>query len=186
MDNTKPILIVGLGNPGAEYAMTRHNVGFMVVDALAGAEAKWKSEHKSQVASRRGVWHTPGTTVNSQKIILAKPQTFMNLSGEAVRPLMKFYKIPLENLIVVHDDIDLKPGDIRDRVGCGSAGHHGIESIDAAVGRDYRRIRVGVGHPRDTGLPIDPSDWVLGKMSATEAKKITTAAVEKIQKVIVE
>ena len=105
-------------------------------------------------------------------MIFVKPQTFMNNSGVAVQSLMTFYKVPLENLIVIHDDMDIAVGDCREKIGGGSAGHNGIRSIDTHVGRDYRRIRIGVGHPRDFGLPMDPADWVLGKFGATQMEMI--------------
>ena len=169
MQENKPILIVGLGNPGAAYAMTRHNAGFMAVDFLSGADAVWKKE-KNALVSKQG------------NIIFAKPQTFMNLSGAAVLALMTFYKIPLENLIVIHDDMDLPVGTLREKVGGGSAGHNGIKSIDAAVGQNYRRIRIGVGHPPSPRLRgtspdnaeifVDPSDWVLGKFTTDEMIEI--------------
>ena len=163
MQENKPVLIVGLGNPGDQYLNTRHNVGFMVVDFFAGEDAKWKSEKNSMT-----------TTLNSggQKVIIAKPQTFMNNSGVAVLGLMTFYKIPLENLIVIHDDMDLKIGEFREKIGGTSAGHNGIKSIDSAVGREYKRIRIGIGHPRDFNSLIDPSDWVLGKFSSNELSEI--------------
>ena len=157
------ILIVGLGNPGNEYKNTRHNVGFMVVDSLAPKDANWKKEKNAM---------TTRVEIDGLNIMLAKPQTFMNNSGDAVGPLMAFYKIPLENLIVVHDDMDLKVGTLREKVGGGSAGHNGIKSIDNAVGNEYRRIRIGIGHPRDFESPIDPSDWVLGKFDDEQLKQI--------------
>jgi len=170
MQENKPVLIVGLGNPGAKYAMTRHNVGFMAADSLAGSDAKWKSEKNALTYS---------INTSGHKVIIAKPQTFMNRSGDAVLGLMTFYKIPLENLVVIHDDMDLKLGDVREKVGGGSAGHNGIKSIDANIGRDYLRIRIGVGHPtrgaagpRDTESKMDPSDWVLGKFTDDEIKEI--------------
>ncbi|MCL1902386.1 MAG: aminoacyl-tRNA hydrolase [Alphaproteobacteria bacterium] len=159
MDDTKPILIAGLGNPGAAYARNRHNVGFMAVDALAGRDADWKKEKNSLISKQ-------------SKIIFAKPQTFMNLSGGAVQSLMTFYKIPLENVIVIHDDMDIKLGDVRTKVGGGSAGHNGIKSIDAAIGPEYQRIRIGVGHPRDFDSPIPPRDWVLDNFSDEELKLV--------------
>ena len=162
MQENKPVLIVGLGNPGPEYELTRHNVGFMVLDAIV-PDGKWKKEKNAL---------TLHTEQNGQKIIYAKPQTFMNNSGDAVAPLMAFYKIPLENLIVIHDDMDLKIGDIRQKIGGSSAGHNGIKSIDKMVGPDYKRIRIGIGHPRDFGLPIDPSDWVLGKFTSEQLNSI--------------
>lgn len=155
MQENKPVLIVGLGNPGAEYSRTRHNVGFMAVRHLAGDDAVWKSGHHSILCSQ---------TRHGRRIIFAMPQTYMNLSGQAVSALMAYYKIPLENVIVIHDDMDIPVGKSRTKVGGGSAGHNGIRSIDASVGAEYRRVRIGISHPRDFGLPIKPADWVLGRI----------------------
>ncbi|MBP3397939.1 MAG: aminoacyl-tRNA hydrolase [Alphaproteobacteria bacterium] len=166
MQENKPFLVVGLGNPGAEYSMTRHNVGFMAVDAMAGNDAVWKSE-KNALTAR--------VEIDGKKVILVKPQTFMNNSGVAVLQLMTFYKIPLENVIVIHDDMDITVGGCREKIGGGSAGHNGIRSIDAHVGRDYRRIRIGVGHPRDFDLPMNPADWVLGKIGPAQQELINKA-----------
>lgn len=163
MQENKPILIVGLGNPGGEYKLTRHNVGFMAIDAIAPTDSIWKNE-KNALTTR--------AEIDGKKVILVKPQTYMNNSGESVVSLMAFYKIPLENLIVIHDDMDLKVGTMREKTGGGSAGHNGIKSIDAHVGKEYRRIRIGVGHPRDFESPIDPSDWVLGKFDDEQLKQI--------------
>lgn len=166
MQENKPFLVVGLGNPGAQYVNTRHNVGFMAVDVLAGENASWKSE-KNALTAR--------VDINGKRIIFAKPQTFMNNSGVAVAALMTFYKIPLENIVVVHDDMDIPVGDCREKIGGGSAGHNGIRSIDAHIGREYRRIRIGIGHPRDFDLPMDPADWVLGKFGAVQMDLIKNA-----------
>ena len=163
MQENKPILIVGLGNPGSEYSLTRHNVGFMAIDNLAPKDAVWKKE-KNALTTR--------AEVDGYKIIFAKPQTFMNNSGDAVGPLMAFYKIPLENIVVIHDDMDLKVGTLREKIGGGSAGHNGIKSIDNAIGKEYKRIRIGIGHPRDFESPIDPVDWVLGKFDKEQQKQI--------------
>ena len=163
MQENKPLLVIGLGNPGAEYARTRHNVGFMAVDFLSGEEATWKNEHFGQ---------TYRTELDGHRIIFAKPQTYMNDSGRCVVSLMAFYKIPLENLVVIHDDMDLKLGDMREKIGGGSAGHNGIKSIDSAVGNEYRRIRIGISHPRDSGLVMSPADWVLGRFSNDELQII--------------
>ena len=163
MQENKPVLVVGLGNPGNEYDMTRHNVGFMAIDALAPTDAVWKKEKKAL---------TTRFDFNGVKIILAKPQTFMNNSGESVAALMQFYKVPLENLVVIHDDMDIKVGALREKTGGSSAGHNGIKSIDAHVGNGYRRIRIGVGHPRDFNSPINPVDWVLGKFDDEQLKQI--------------
>lgn len=163
MQENKPFLIVGLGNPGAQYANTRHNVGFMAVDVLAGDDVVWKSE-KNALTAR--------VETDGRRLIFVKPQTFMNNSGLAVGGLMAFYKIPLENLVVIHDDMDIMVGHCREKIGGGSAGHNGIRSIDAVVGRDYRRIRIGVGHPRDFNLPMDPADWVLGRFGPEQMAEI--------------
>lgn len=165
MQENKPVLIVGLGNPGGEYKNTRHNVGFMAVDYLAGNDANWKNEKNALVFR---------TDINGHKVIFVKPQTYMNNSGVAVGALMTFYKVPLENIIVIHDDMDIDVGTFREKIGGGSAGHNGIKSIDAHIGRDYRRIRIGVGHPRDFGLPIEPADWVLGKFTDAQLNKINS------------
>ena len=171
MQENKPFLIVGLGNPGAQYSNTRHNVGFMAVDALAGADVSWHKE-KDALTAR--------VEMDGRRVILVKPQTFMNNSGVAVQALMTFYKVPLENLIVIHDDMDITVGDCREKIGGGSAGHNGIRSIDAHIGREYRRIRIGIGHPRDFDLPMNPADWVLGKFGPQQLKLIRET-IEKIK-----
>ena len=166
MQENKPVLVVGLGNPGPEYVRTRHNVGFMAVDAIAGADASWRAQKNALIYA---------TNIDGRRVIFVKPQTYMNNSGASVGPLMSFYKIPLENLIVIHDDMDIAPGKLKEKTGGGSAGHNGIRSIDAAVGADYRRIRIGVGHPRDFALPISPSDWVLGRIPDDQMREINAA-----------
>ena len=163
MQENKPFLLVGLGNPGKEYAFTRHNVGFIFVDYLAGSDAVWKKEKQAL---------TYVGQINGHKVIFVKPQTFMNNSGEAVGALVSFYKIPLENIFVIQDDMDLKLGIIRAKTGGSIAGHNGIKSIDNAIGREYNRIRIGIGHPRDFDLKMDPSDWVLGKFSDNELSEL--------------
>lgn len=163
MQENKPVLVVGLGNPGSEYERTRHNVGFMAARHLAGGDCAWRTEHFAK---------TSRTELNGRRVIFALPQTFMNDSGRAVRAIMDFYKIPLENLIVIHDDMDLPIGTVRTKIGGGSAGHNGIKSIDAAVGNEYRRIRIGIDHPRNLNLPIDAADWVLGRFSDEQLAQI--------------
>lgn len=170
MQENKPILIVGLGNPGAQYERTRHNVGFMAVQSLVPSDAKWRMEHDALTYTQN---------INGRRVIFALPQTFMNNSGAAVGALVRFYKIPIENITVIHDDMDLKSGNVREKVGGGSAGHNGIKSIDVAIGSNYRRIRIGIGHPRDFNLPTDPADWVLGKFTDAEMACIN-AAIEKL------
>lgn len=163
MQENKPILIVGLGNPGDKYLSTRHNVGFMAADHLAGATSSWKKEKNAL---------TVHTQIKGQKVIIAKPQTFMNNSGVAVQALMTFYKIPLDNLIVIHDEMDIPVGRVKEKIGGSSAGHNGIKSIDNAVGRDYFRVRIGIGHPRDYGFNMDPADWVLGKFTSEQLAEV--------------
>ena len=165
MQENKPLLVVGLGNPGAQYVRTRHNVGFIAVRHFVPVDAAWRREHDALTYSEN---------VDGRRVIFALPQTFMNNSGMAVGALMRFYKIPIENLIVIHDDMDLPVGKMREKIGGGSAGHNGIKSIDAAVGTEYRRIRIGIGHPRDLGLPINPADWVLGRFSDAELSEISS------------
>lgn len=166
MQENKPFLIIGLGNPGAQYAHTRHNVGFMAIDALVGDGAVWRLEKQALTTTEN---------INGRKVIFVKPQTFMNNSGVSVGSLVSFYKIPLENVTVIHDDMDLGVGVLREKVGGGSAGHNGIKSIDSAIGRDYRRIRIGIGHPRDFDVRIDPADWVLGRFTDKELEIINNS-----------
>lgn len=148
----KPYLTVGLGNPGAEYRRNRHNVGFMVVNALA---------ESAEIPIRRVSFRAlvGKGTLAGESVILAKPQTFMNKSGEAVAPLLRFYKIPVEHLLVIHDDLDLPFGTLRLRPSGGTGGQKGMESIVAKLGtREFARLRVGIGRPPGR---MDPSDYVL-------------------------
>ena len=163
MQENKPLLIVGLGNPGIEYVRTRHNVGFRAGRHFAGADAHWRGELFAKTFT---------TNIDGVRVMFAMPQTYMNDSGRAVRAIMDFYKIPIENLTVIHDDMDLKLGDVRTKVGGSSAGHNGIKSIDANVGNEYKRIRIGIDHPRDLGLEIDSADWVLGRFTNDQLAKI--------------
>ena len=129
-------LVVGLGNPGAKYLLTRHNVGFMLMDALASTQA-FKSEHKAE---------TFKLMLGDKKILLAKPQTFMNLSGQAVQALVQYYKIAHQNILIVHDEIDLAFGMLRYKKGGSAAGHNGVKNIYEQLGtQDIVRLRVGVG-----------------------------------------
>ncbi len=130
-------LIVGLGNPGSDYMFTRHNIGFMVLDTLAPSTS-WQKKFCGEI-QHADIADTP--------CLLLKPLTFMNLSGEAVGEALRFYKLAPENVIVFHDDIDLLPNKIKVKQGGGHAGHNGLKSIDAHIGPDYWRVRIGVGHP---------------------------------------
>lgn len=134
-------LFVGLGNPGSEYAKHRHNIGFMAMDAIADEHgfSNWKEKSKGLIAEGR---------LGTEKVILLKPQTYMNVSGESVQPLAAFYKIPLENIFVFHDELDLNPAILKVKKGGGSAGHNGLKSITGRMGSpDYFRVRMGIGHP---------------------------------------
>ncbi|MBL8639679.1 MAG: aminoacyl-tRNA hydrolase [Alphaproteobacteria bacterium] len=134
-------LIVGLGNPGAEYALNRHNIGFMAVDVIMDHFnfPAFKAKFKGLMSEK---------SVNSEKIILFKPQTYMNESGRAVAEIAQFYKIPLADITVIHDELDIPAGQIKTKIGGGAAGHNGLKSIDAWLGdQNYHRIRLGIGHP---------------------------------------
>ena len=133
-------LVVGLGNPGAGYAHTRHNVGFWVVEALA---AKW-SLGAARSVRRALVWRARH---GKEEVMLALPQTFMNLSGESVGALVRFYKLAPEDLLVVHDELDFPVGTLRFKSGGGHGGHNGLRSISQHIGADYARLRVGIGRP---------------------------------------
>lgn len=136
------LLIAGLGNPGAQYENNRHNVGFMAADAIARRHSfsPWSRKFKGEIADG---------TLAGEKVLLLKPTTFMNLSGESVGEAMRFYKLGPADIIVMHDELDLAPGKIRLKAGGGHGGHNGLRSIDAHIGKDYRRMRIGIGHPGD-------------------------------------
>ncbi len=154
-------LIVGLGNPGAEYQGTRHNVGFMAADALAEAYgfSVFKSKFDGLIAEG---------TIDGEKCFLLKPQSYMNLSGNSVLKAAAFYKILPENIIVIHDDIDLQPSQIKAKLGGGAGGHNGLKSIDSHIGQNYNRIRLGVGHPQGSGEEV--VNHVLSRFSKTDAE----------------
>jgi peptidyl-tRNA hydrolase, PTH1 family len=160
-------LIVGLGNPGAEYTKTRHNAGFALVETLAGRwRADWAHERKFNARFAR-------TERNGVRVLLCQPQTFMNLSGEAVGAVVNFYQLPLTGLVVVVDDADLPLGEIRLRSGGGTGGHHGLESVGQHLGTDeFARLRLGIGRA-DGAREI--TDHVLGRFDAVE-----TARMEKV------
>jgi len=138
-------LIVGLGNPGARYAGNRHNIGFMAVDEIARvhAAAPWRRRFQGEAAE---------AVVGRERTLLLKPLTYMNESGRAVAEAMRFYKIPIDDVAVLHDELDLAPAKLRMKTGGGNAGHNGLRSITAQCGNDYRRVRLGIGHPGDKAL----------------------------------
>lgn len=153
-------LIIGLGNPGARYEHTRHNIGFRAVERFAAKHglAFGKIEHKAQIAS--------GTALG-QRLLLAKPQTFMNISGDSVQPLVSFYKVPPERMIVVADDLDLPLGTVRLRKSGSSGGQNGLKHILQRLGtQDIPRVRLGIGRPPGR---MDPADYVLSAWKGDEA-----------------
>ena len=161
--STERWLIAGLGNPGSEYEGNRHNCGFMVADVLAdriGVRFK-RDRSRARVAAGR---------LAGYPVTLAKPQTFMNASGRPVAALRTFYKIPVEHIVVIHDELDIPFGTIRIKQGGGDNGHNGLRSVTAALGsRDYLRLRVGIGRPPGR---MDPADFVLHDFSAAERKAL--------------
>ncbi|MGE3769605.1 MAG: aminoacyl-tRNA hydrolase [Bdellovibrionales bacterium] len=165
-------LIIGLGNPGGRYQNNRHNVGFMAAGEIlrrhsfAGPSEKFHSH----------VWQG---TLGGMKTLLLMPQTYMNESGRAVEAAMSFYKIDPEDLIVLHDEIDLPIGTMRIKKGGGSAGQNGIKDIDSRVGPEFWRVRIGVGHPRERGLPMDVADYVLSDFTRDE-RVVIDAIIDEI------
>ena len=139
------VLVVGLGNPGGAYSRHRHNIGFMALDRAAGANGfgAWRSKFQGEIAEGR---------VGGKRVVLLKPMTYMNESGRAVGEAARFLKVAPEDVIVVHDELDLAPGKCRMKMGGGHAGHNGLRSIHAHIGADYARARLGIGHPGDKRL----------------------------------
>ena len=161
MNENRPYLIAGLGNPGPKYRHNRHNIGFMVLDAFAKHAQIPIKRVQFRALVGKGIFA-------EERMVLAKPQTYMNVSGQAVVPLMKYYKIPPERLIVVHDDLDLPFGTLRLRPQGGAGGQHGLESIINKLGqRDFARLRVGIGRPPGR---MDPRDYVLHNFDPPEAE----------------
>ena len=133
-------LLVGLGNPGSQYEGNRHNIGFMALDAIAREHSitQFRSKHSGLLAEG---------SIGGEKVILLKPQTFMNRSGDSVQQVAKFYKIEPADIVVLYDELDLTPGKVRVKIGGGNGGHNGLRSIDPQVGLNYKRVRLGIGHP---------------------------------------
>lgn len=140
-------LIVGLGNPGSEYRNNRHNIGFMAADELVRRYnfTPWRSRFSGETAEG---------TIDGEKVLVLKPQTFMNNSGQAVRAAMDFYKLPVANVVVIHDELDIPVGKVKAKTGGGAGGHNGLKSIDAHCTPQYARIRIGIGHPGDKNLVV--------------------------------
>lgn len=163
-ESTAPALVVGLGNPGPEYERTRHNAGFLVADVLAERIGGRFTVHKKSGADLLEA------RLDGRKILLAKPRTYMNLSGRPVAALARFFSVPPTDVIVVHDELDLPFGSIRLKRGGGEGGHNGLRSISNALStKDYLRVRFGVGRPPGRQ---DPADFVLKPFSAPERKEV--------------
>jgi peptidyl-tRNA hydrolase, PTH1 family len=170
-------LVVGLGNPGRQYERSRHNVGFLVADALREAEG-WP-EYKQKFS---GVW-TRGALASGASIALLKPQTYMNLSGESVQPAAAFLKVPPADVIVVHDELDLPWSDVRLKIGGGHAGNNGVRSIIQRLGTpEFIRVRVGIGKP-PAGFRGSGADWVLSDFDAVERAELPDVVARAIDAV---
>ncbi|MFC3677881.1 aminoacyl-tRNA hydrolase [Ferrovibrio xuzhouensis] len=165
------LLLVGLGNPGPEHRRQRHNVGFMAVDAIA-------ERHNFQPFRKRFQGELAEGVLDGTKALILKPQTYMNLSGKSVGEAAHFFKIPPQQVVVLHDELDLAAGKIRMKTGGGHAGHNGLRSVDAAIGPAYRRLRIGIGHPgkdRVLGYVLqnfaaDEHDWLDPLLDAIAAE----------------
>jgi PTH1 family peptidyl-tRNA hydrolase len=157
-------VMVGLGNPGSQYALNRHNIGFMALDVIADAYnfPSFSPKNKALVSEGR---------IANHKVLLIKPMTYMNLSGQAVAPLVSFYKIPLSQVYVIHDDLDVPFGKIKMKQGGGSGGHNGLSSLDSTMGKDYWRLRMGIGHP---GHRDAVSSYVLSNFTSSEQDELIT------------
>jgi PTH1 family peptidyl-tRNA hydrolase len=159
-------LLVGLGNPGAQYERTRHNAGFWLLDALAEAcGARFKDDRRCQA-------ELANLSLGGQALTLMKPQTFMNASGRAVASYASYFKVPVEAVLVAHDELDLAPGIVRLKRGGGHGGHNGLRDITAQLGANFARLRLGIGHP---GVGADVTGYVLGIPPATDRAAIDTA-----------
>jgi len=165
------LLVVGLGNPGSDYARNRHNVGFMAVDAIV---------HRYRLSSFRGKFQgqLAEGEVAGRRVHVLKPMTFMNRSGDSVLGAQRFFKIPPEDVLVFHDEIDLAQGKIRVKRGGGHAGHNGLRSIHARLGPNYRRVRIGIGHPGDRDRVVGHVLKDFSKAEASEVERLIEAIAE--------
>lgn len=167
-------LIVGLGNPGPKYALHRHNIGFMLVDKLAeqvGIGWKYQARFMAEIAEYG---------INSHKIMLVKPQTMMNLSAKSIQPLLSFYRLNPQQMLVIHDELDLGFGVIRTKLAGGAAGHNGLKSLDAAFGPNYHRLRLGIGRPP---LKEEVVHYVLSEFTPDEVSNLKSI-FDKLVKII--
>ena len=167
----EPWLVAGLGNPGKEYAGNRHNVGFLVADLLASrVGAKFGRSKRAHAEVAEGRLAKPGEFSGGPRLVLVKPLTYMNLSGAPVVALSQFFKVPLANIIAVHDELDLPFGQVRAKLGGGEGGHNGLRSMSKSLAtKEYARVRFGIGRPPGRQ---DPADYVLSDFSSAERKEL--------------
>jgi PTH1 family peptidyl-tRNA hydrolase len=165
-------LVAGLGNPGNQYSHTRHNIGFMIIDKIIMGLSLSNNINNKNFKS---------IVIKSQNTLYVKPQTFMNLSGESIVAIADYYDIPNENIIIIHDDIDLPFGAIKFKVGGGHGGHNGLRSIDSHIGKDYIRVRIGVGKPEDKK---DVANFVLSNFSKEESTQLNENLIDHAIKAI--
>ena len=153
----------GLGNPGTQYALHRHNVGFMAADVIADVHGfgPWQKKFRSLISEGK---------IGGKRVLLLKPQTYMNDSGDSVQQALHFFKLPIDALTAIHDELDLAPMKVKVRTGGGLAGHNGLRSIDAAMGPDFRRMRIGIGHP---GNKDRVTGYVLGNYAKSEMEPLS-------------
>lgn len=168
----KTVLLVGLGNPGAEYAGTRHNIGFEALDHFVDKT----SDMDAWVLKKDLKCHLSSGRLGEIRVLAVKPTTFMNLSGEAVQAVCNFYKIPTDQVTVIHDELDIDFGQIRTKIGGSSAGHNGIKSVTQHLGENYGRVRIGIGPKKPAR--IDSADFVLQKFSASEQEQLPNLKIE--------
>ena len=165
-------LVVGLGNPGEAYARTRHNVGFLVADGLARC-------YGAAFTTRKFAADIAEAVRGAEKLWIMKPSTFMNRSGESVGPALRFWKLGLEDLVVVHDDLELDPFRVQVKIGGGHGGHNGLKSLNAhAGGPEYVRVRIGVGRPPPR---TDPADYVLGRFSRADEAAVEACVASAVE-----
>ena len=167
MADADPWLVVGLGNPGPEYAANRHNVGFMVADLLAERMGGRFKAHKARAQVVEGRIGAPGPA--SRRVVVAKPMSFMNLSGGPTTALRDFYKVPVGNIVAIHDELDIDYGALRLKLGGGDNGHNGLKSITKSMGAEYHRVRFGIGRPPGR---MQVADFVLKDFSSAERKEL--------------
>lgn len=172
-----PLLLVGLGNPGPRHAHNRHNIGFMALDEIARRHGfgPWRTRFQAQLAEGR---------IGSHRVLALKPMTYMNESGRAVGAAVRFYKLDPAQVTVLHDEIDLRPGKVKVKTGGGPGGHNGLRSLDAHIGRDYRRVRLGVGHPGHKDLVEGYVLQDFAKAETARRDKLLEAVAEELPRLL--